>query len=252
MNYLRKTVILFIVFVIMTGLVMAEDGQKDRFYSGNENYEKGEYEKAITEYERILDSGYESAEVYYNLGNSYFRSGDLARAILNYERAERLAPGDADIVANKKFAINSTKAPVLKSRIGWGWAPFRDYYKSFSLNDMTIMASGFFFLSVLLFVFAMFSKKHSKILIISGILVIAMAAGNSVVVYSKIKEMGSQAIVMGKDIESYYGPFDSATVFFKLHEGMRVYIIQEWGDWYKIRRVDGKTGWVRKNGVERV
>ncbi len=75
---------------------------------GNDYYQKQQYDKAVQAYNKVLNEGYESAELYYNLGNAYYRKGNLGYAILNYERALKLSPGDDDIRHNLALANSRT------------------------------------------------------------------------------------------------------------------------------------------------
>ncbi|MBF0217875.1 MAG: SH3 domain-containing protein [Candidatus Omnitrophica bacterium] len=83
-----------------------------------------------------------------------------------------------------------------------------------------------------------------------GILALILASGNLYFVSYKSRETSGMAIITGEETESYYGPFDSATAFFKLHRGMTVEVIQKSQGWYKIRRGDGKVGWVKSGELE--
>jgi tetratricopeptide (TPR) repeat protein len=82
------------------------------FELANAAYAKGDYEKAAGLYEQLLSGNEVSAEVYYNLGNAYYKSGKLGLAILNYERARKIAPEDEDILANLKLANQKTEDKI--------------------------------------------------------------------------------------------------------------------------------------------
>ena len=75
---------------------------------GNEAYQAGDFAAAIDAYVAVLEAGFESADLHYNLGNAYFKAGDLGRAILAWERARVRAPGDADVEANLELARRLT------------------------------------------------------------------------------------------------------------------------------------------------
>ena len=98
-----KQIKLICIFLIFPLLVFA-DGNRALFQAANELYAKGEYIEAIEAYERILQTGQESSEVYYNLANSYFQNNQLSLSILNFERGLLLAPGDEDILYNLSIA----------------------------------------------------------------------------------------------------------------------------------------------------
>ena len=99
---MKKSLILFLNLVFALSL---SAGQVDHFFmSGNKYYQEGNYESAVAEYEKIIQSGYESWQGYYNLGNAYYKLGETGKAILNYERAKRLEPKNEDIVYNLQLA----------------------------------------------------------------------------------------------------------------------------------------------------
>jgi len=96
--------------LIAAGLTMYADSPADTgaMMASNELYDAGRYAESAQVYEQIVDQGYQDSALYYNLGNAYYKQGDLGRAILNYVRAERLAPRDADVRANLELARAQT------------------------------------------------------------------------------------------------------------------------------------------------
>jgi len=88
------------------------DDYRTLFKQGNEAYGKARYQDAIALYEQILKQGCHSEEVYFNLGNAYFKTGDISSALLNYEKAHKLAPGDEDVNFNIYFANSKTSDKV--------------------------------------------------------------------------------------------------------------------------------------------
>ena len=109
MSRFRRHIIAFAAgfgaFAAIMGVALAQaPSPTDLMAEANAQYERGEYADAAQQYEALIDSGYEDAALYYNLGNAYFKNGDLGRAVLNYLRAEELSPRDPDIRANLEFA----------------------------------------------------------------------------------------------------------------------------------------------------
>jgi len=219
------------------------------FYAGNDSYGKGNYIEAIEEYGKIINSGYESANIYYNLGNAYFRAGKPGEAILNYERAKRLMPRDADCDANYKFVMSKIRGPVLPQRGMWEWRPLRQYYSSFTANGLLWISSGLYILVIVILLFAIYHPYAGRRFVITALLIFICLICNLFITWHKISMTGAEAIVIVPNVESHYGPSDSATVFFKLHEGMKVTVLKKKDDWYKIRRADGKIGWVHKEDL---
>ena len=124
------------------------------FKNANELYQKGKYKEAIEEYKDILMYGYEAPELYFNMANAYYRSGLNSQAILNYERAKKLAPSDADIqfnlkVANLKVVDKMNVLPQL-FYVRW-WNSTANLFSADQWTFITIGASWITFLMALLF-----------------------------------------------------------------------------------------------------
>ena len=220
--------------------------------SGNNYYEKGEYGKAIEEYSGIVKSGESSAAVYYNLAGAYFKSGDLGRAILNYGRALTMAPRDADIRANYRFARSMVTGKPVPERGFWSWRPVRLYSWQFTVNEMTVITSAaFFFFFVLCAAAVMLPQIKKYLIALATVTAVFVILSTSVISY-KIRMINSYAVTVVPQAEALFGPFDTATKFFTLYEGNGVTVLKDKDDWYKVRRSDGKIGWVKRSEVERI
>ncbi|MFC1480343.1 tetratricopeptide repeat protein [Candidatus Omnitrophota bacterium] len=223
------------------------------FSRGNDYYENGEYTKAIDEYKKIFDEGYETGPAYYNIANAYFKSGKLGKAILNYKRAKRIMPRDVDLMANYKFARAAIKGKVIAKKGIWSWRPFRLYSQNFTVNELTGIACGVYILIIAAgFVFVMRPTRNRYWLKATGVLLFVFILFNVTVIWRKASGMKKGAVVVASRAEALFGPYDTATKFFTLYEGMNATVLKTKGDWYKIRRADGKVGWVRTNEVERI
>jgi tetratricopeptide (TPR) repeat protein len=240
--------------VIAAGACCAQEGigREELFASGNNYYEAGEYEKAVESYSGIVRSGESSAAVYYNLAGAYFKMGDLGRAILNYERALNMDPRDADIKANYRFAKSMITGKPVPDKGFWSWRPVKLYSKEFTVNEMIIMTSAAFFVLFTVCAAVVISKRAKRSLISLAAVIGVFIILSSMVISNKIGQMNSYAVVVAPQAEALFGPFYTATKFFTLYEGNDVRVLSEKDDWYKVRRSDGKTGWVKSSGVERI
>ena len=254
---MRKKIVIIVLGAVvfsMAALCYAEEGKSnlDRiFYRGNDAYEKGEYPEAIAEYKKIFATGSGSGPLYYNLGNAYFKTGDLANAVLNYERAKRLMPRDADLRANYRFASGKIANRIPEEEKGiWKWRFVRLYAGNFTINELLITTSGIYVLILILFAVGMYYPGTKKRVFIAVLLFFLFGVCNSAVVWHKASGIGRDAIILSREADSRYGPFDTATTFFKLHGGMRVRVLKDKADWCKIERTDGNVGWVRKDDLE--
>jgi tetratricopeptide (TPR) repeat protein len=254
---MRRKILIKALFIIIFSLAIschAQEGQSNLeriFYRGNDAYEKGEYSKAIDEYEGIIAAGYESGPVYYNLGNAYFKTGDLGKAVLDYERARRLMPRSADLKANIQFAANRISGETRLAEKGvWQWRPVRLYAGNFTINELLLVVSGIYTFAFMLLILAMYFPARKVRIFIAIFFLFIFGLYNSLIIWHKADGVGKDAVVMQDEADSRYGPFDSATTFFKLHEGMKVKILKDKAGWYKIERPDGKVGWVKKSDLE--
>ena len=228
-------------------------GEGESFFdSGNQEYDRGDYGKAIADYEKACFSGKVSAALYYNLAGAYFKSGDIGRAILNYERAVNLAPRDPDIAANYGFAKSMVTGKAPPPRGFSSWRPVRIYSRFFTINEMTIITSVLFFLFIIVLGFSVVSEiLRTKAVITAAFLAVFIVFSASVI-FIKLREQKSYAVTVVPSSNVLFGPFDTATKFFTLHEGNGVIILESKGSWCRVRRPDGKVGWVKSGDVERI
>ena len=202
------------------------DNAETLFAAGNEYYEQGAYVLAIDEYNKILETGYESANVYYNLGNAYFKSGDSAQAVISYERAKRLNPGDSDLTSNYKFVRANIATPLLTPRGIWNWRLLKEYRDGFTVDSLFLVSSGLYIVAMIFLIAGIYLRRFTRRFMVIVVLLLVCASGNLFVAFHASGEIGTKAIVIKQESESYYGPFDSATVFFKLHKGIEVVVLQ--------------------------
>ena len=223
---------------------------EELFRQGNAAYEKGDYGKAVDEYGKVAASGRESGELYYNLGNAYFRAGMLGKAVLNYRRARRLIPRDADLIANFNYAKSTIKGNPPDEKGLWAWAPLRAYSGRFTINELLIMSSVLYITAVALLMGLLYLPGLGRYLLPAAMLLICLTLVNSTVAWRSARVIGKLAVVMVPEAESRFGPFEAATKFFTLQEGTSVLVLQSKDDWCKVRRSDGKVGWVPQGAVE--
>jgi len=250
---MRKLLILLLILVLNSIHLSAQDN-KAIFTRANALYQKGEYEKAIAEYKSILTGGYESADIYYNLGNCYYKLNDIPPAIVNYERAKKLAPEDEDIdfnlkLANLKIVDKIEPIPQLSFKAWWvGLA------NSFSSYTWAIVAIAIFSLACIcgiLFLF-MNSVAGRKILFTLGVVFFAC----SIVVFilgntrNSIETHRTTAILVKPDVYVKSSPNEKSADLFILHEGAKVSLLDEIGKWKRIRLANGNEGWIPSETLE--
>ena len=223
---------------------------------GDSAYIKEDYTAAIQIYEALLKNG-EAAEVYYNLGNSYYKIGEIAKAVLNYERALLLQPGNSDIRANLEVARAKTidKVEAIPEVFFVSW--IKSLINSMSVDAWaTLGIISFILLIVALYSF-IFSKQilWKKTGFISGIifLIITICANLFASEQKEHLVIRNEAIVMNPSVTVRSTPSESGTSLFILHEGRKVSIKDNsMKEWKEIRLEDGKVGWVPASAIEAI
>ena len=248
-----KKILSIIGAILLTISIM---GQQDLITRGDSAYKQEMYTEAISHYEAVLDQGYESAALYYNLGNAYFNINNLPSAILNYERARVLDPGDADIEFNLNIANSmiTDKIEVVPEifYIRW-WKSLRN---SVNLHTWTVAGMGAF---ILLVIFAGIFFLSRAVLIRkfafwSGVVFLLLSITLFFMTYTKydIQSKHLEAIVFSPTITVKSSPSQLGKDLFVIHEGTKVIIIEEINEWCNIRIANGSDGWLPASSVKRI
>ena len=221
---------------------------------GDSAYMKNDYASAIQIYEALLNRG-EAADIYYNLGNSYYKAGDIAKAILNYERALLLQPGNGDIRANLGIARSKTVDNVepVPEIFFVSWT--KSLINSMSVDSWAVCGVVCFILLIVSLYLFIFSKQIvlKKAGFISGIVFLAVTILANVFANQQKDELTNRnsAIVINPSVTVRSTPSESGTSLFILHEGHKVGVKDgSMKDWKEIRLEDGKVGWVPASAIE--
>lgn len=221
---------------------------------GDSAYMRDDYAAAIQVYEALLNRG-EAADLYYNLGNSYYKAGDIAKAILNYERALLLQPGNGDIRANLEIARSKTidKVEPVPEIFFVSWT--KSLINTMSIDSWAVCAIICFILLIVSLYFFIFSKQSGlkKAGFICGILFLVVTIFANIFASQQKDEQVNRhnAIVMNPSVTVRSTPSESGTSLFILHEGHKVDVKDgSMKDWKEIRLDDGKVGWVPASAIE--
>lgn len=246
-----------IIQIILSVLISTQAwAQINPISEANALYQKGEYQKAIQSYQFVLDTHLEAPEIYFNLGNAYYKTGQIAPAILNYERAKLLSPEDKDIQYNLELAQKHVldKLEVLPDLFINRW--FSGIRNSFSAEWWSYLSIGFFFLCLCFASFYLYSNKAG--IKKAGFLFASVSLVFSIVFFSfasiKTDEMTvrEHAIIFSPSVTIKGSPDESGTDLFLLHEGTKVKVIDRLGDWRNIQLIDGNEGWLKKEDIEMI
>lgn len=220
----------------------------------NTAYINNDYASAIATYEQILEMGYRSAKLYYNLANSHFKREELGAAILNYHRALRLAPSDEDIRHNLSVAESRTKDTIDEIPDFFLATWMRSLAATMGSTAWTILSLIALAAMLALLLFFLLSKQLSLrkagfygTLIALVVLLLAtwMAAEQR-----KIQLSENEAVVMSNSAAVKSSPDRSATDLFVLHEGTVVQITNRLDGWCEVVIADGKKGWTEARKIE--
>lgn len=224
--------------------------------SANQAYVQNKYDKAIQSYEKIVESGYESAQLYYNLGNAYFKTNKIAYAILNYERAKKLAPIDEDIAFNLRLANQKIvdKIEGVPSLFLMEWK--NDFFNSLTEKQWAICCIISFVLSLCLVALYLFGKTLLQRQLGFGFSILFFVLTISCFFIAnhqrKSVENRSEAIVVSPSVTVTGSPDENGTKMFVLHEGTKVNIIDVQGNWIEIKILNGNVGWMKKHALETI
>ncbi len=257
--------------------VFARENAADIFFRANKEYSAGQkemaekkkeaavgrFEQSVSLYEQLLESGFINGQIYYNLGNAYYRLGMPGKAIMYYRRAEKLLPRDADIKANinllkRDFVDRETigQTPEIL-RIACFW------YFCLNMNEITALTI-YIYLALIASILAMIFLRLQwlrKIVIIFASCFLVLAVSLGLKGYNHSVEMG---VVIADESKIRYGPGEEYEPRFKIHEGAEVRIEEKKDKWYKVyvfvdvedvhgdedkKKAELKTGWIPESEI---
>jgi tetratricopeptide (TPR) repeat protein len=219
-------------------------------------YLKGNYQQAIVDYEELLKDGV-SADLYFNLGNAYFRTDNITRAILNYERAHLLAPGDEDIMFNLKFARSKTIDKVTPQPeiffVNW----YRALVNFTSVDRWALAAIASIILVLVLLMLYLFADEllFRKIGFYGAIAFLLLFIFSNLFAYQQksLLENRTMAIVVASSVNVKKTPADNSEASFVIHEGTKVDITDvSIKGWKEVKTEDGRQGWLNDNAIEEI
>lgn len=239
-----------LIFLFLCVPAFADIGSASAlFQRGNQSYDEGKFNQAIAEYEKILNLGIKNYEVFYNLGNAYFRQNQLGKAILNYRRALALEPREEDAKANLSFVKLFTLDKIEEQQIH----PFSNMLQWFlnlwSKDGLALLTSLFYTLSIGWGILILF--KGSKKYLWSGLVIflfLSIIFGSSL--WTKIHfDSVDHGVVVVPQAEVRSGPGQDYILQFTGHEGLEFRVEEEAEGWYRISLPNGIKGWIPKEFV---
>ena len=247
---------LIIVFCL-TGLILfpsvaiSSEEYSNIFFEANQAYNKGEYEKAISLYEKLPELGIRNGLIYYNIGNCYYRNGEIGKAILNYRKSELYNPRDEDLIANLTYARQNVKdkvevssSKILKRIFFW--------YYDLNWRELFILFlifNGIFWTSAILNLFKPLVLLRTLLFVF---LFIMLLTGISTAARFYTLKNLKDGVIIFREVSVRSGNSINNIVLFNLHEGTEIEILDEKNDWLKIKLPhiqQEMKGWVERKYV---
>jgi tetratricopeptide (TPR) repeat protein len=219
-----------------------------QFAKANQEYAAGDFKAAIADYEELVRSGQDAPNVFYNLGNAYFRQNNFGRAILNYERALALEPHHPEAQANLRVARDQARAlELIPSR-------WEQLFAFATENQYAVAAAIAFWIGLFSIAVFIFGRRRSRTAIALSILSLSIFAIAVVATYelSHGKNGRGLAIVTGDKVEARLATADNANRVLTLPAGSEIKIVSQRGDWIYAALPNNLRGWMPANSAEQV
>ncbi|QED38532.1 tetratricopeptide repeat protein [Antarcticibacterium arcticum] len=242
---------LFFLFVFFVTALQAQN--QDLFEVGNNAYNEGDYETAVSNYESIINNGETSAAVYFNLANSYYKLNRVAPSIYYYEKALQLEPNDADINNNLALARNLVVDEIVENENSGLSRIWNNLVSGLGYNQWGWAAVIFSFLFAISFaVYYYSSRSVSKRIFFSLSLVTVFLALLFLIFAFQQKGKFSDnnyAIIFASESPVREEPTLRSAESFFLHEGTKIEVLETYQNWIKFKLANGIQGWMLKDDV---
>lgn len=251
-RYFCCSLMLVFWMLVSAPTVYAISSDAGGFQEANTAYRTGDYAKAVTLYEKLIQGSPKTAVLYYNLGNAYMRLEKLSAAILNYEKALRLDPRNADIHHNLNYARGLREYRVEDTR-NWYLKVTDSVLRMVTQREMDtiVLILAFIFLVSAIIYFlsgrGVFWNPVRKFIALILVLGILAAVGKHVQ-----GNLMADAIIMNKECEARYGPSEHDQVAFRMGEGIKVFVMDRREDWSRVLLLNGESGWVKAADIAEV
>ncbi len=248
-----KTFLISFLIMVCTLQLFAQTSESN-IVAANQAYTKEKYNDAITLYNKVLEKGTVSYELYYNLGNCYYRIANYPMAILNYERAKKLNPADADVefnlrITNTKIIDKIESVPKLFFVRWWLMLSNVLSYDYWAIVSITSISLFFIFLFIYLASNTYKFKRTSFWTGFSMLIFTIISINFAITQYNNINAR-NQAIIFAPTVTVKSSPDEKGADKFVIHEGTKVLLLDELNNWVKIKIANGSNGWVEKQSFE--
>ena len=251
---LGVVLVVFLLVILSRQFAEAPDGSA-AMKLANDLYERGSFVEATQIYQQLADEGYGDSIVFYNLGNAFYKSGDLGRAILNYLRAERLAPRDPDIQDNLQIARDGIVDPFERSEQSALAGSIRLPQLKLSLDELALIALGLWILLALMLLLLARRFSFRRLIGYASVVVALLLLAGIVSLGSGLSSESEdrKVVVVAESVDVVGGPGVQYEAKFTLHGGNEASLVETRGAWSRLRLAGGQLqGWVPADTVELV
>jgi tetratricopeptide (TPR) repeat protein len=229
----------------------AQAGPRTAFFEANAAYRQGDFPEAVRRYEQLLVSGVQSGNLYFNLGNAYFKLGDNGRAILNYVRARRFLPRDPDVQANLSYALSLGGADICE--VEW-WEELLFPLASRVPTAPLVVAATLLYTLLLLALAARRlipgRPRWLSYVALTAAAALLLTAGSLLHRVTGLEWRRQAVVIAAGDTAARFEPAETGTVHFVLNQGEQVELNAEREGWRQVSRCDGRRGWIAAESVE--
>lgn len=245
---MKKLAHIFSVGLILLSFIAKSQDFDQQLLQAQDLYAEAKYDSAALIYQSIIDSGYQSPELYYNMGNAYFKLQEIPSAILYYEKALKLRPSDENIQYNLNLlnTMIPDRIEAVPKLFFIRW--YESLYNYFPIDTWAYIGLGLFSLfSLLMIVFFLSGRILLKKLgFWSAIFFLVLSLFSFFLTSQKYASFKNhdEAIIFTPSITVKSSPTKNSVDLFVIHEGTKVTILDAVGTWRKIKIENGSIGWI--------
>ena len=248
--------ILLLIYLISSGLLFSQSENEEYFNKGVGLYNNGNYNEAIIKFKEIIEKGEHSENLYFNLGNAYYKVNDIANSIFYYEKALKLNPKNKDVLNNLAFSQNMLIDKIEKLPTNQVSEFLNSISEILNVKQWITLGITLLYLFLLTFILYFFSSKSvlKKNYFTAFSIVFLFSLISIFVGLNKFEKQKSyfEAIIFENKIDFRTEPNYRSEILFNLHEGTKVIIIEELNDWALVEIVDGNKGWIELQSIKKI
>jgi tetratricopeptide (TPR) repeat protein len=241
---------LFFTLIMMATLTWTQGSVQaaNLFDQANERYRAEEFDKAISLYESHSED-HPSPEVFYNLGNAYFKNKSIGMCVLNYDRSLDLNPRDKDTRSNLNYVKMFVEYEIEDHR-NWHLRSLDRALSHITFKECLLGVLIFYFVFIARILGGLVLKQgfYFGALSMTFLVLTLLGVGITTAKHTNLG-MGKRAVVTSRHAEVRYGPSKSDRIAFRLSEGLEVYVQRDASKWFRIELLDGQSGWVAQSSV---